>query len=477
MTANKKNSNHTSSKPDRGLFYALLLLVVWLPLPLGSNRPWAWSLMEAWIFIMAAGWCLGYARGRLRIPSAVGKAKPALILLILWQLLLTLQLIPLPANVIETLSPEAARMHALAQSYSGTPGWMTLTVDPAATTAYWFKALAYMLLFLLTLLLVRNRRRMKLLAYALVYSGLFQAVYGSVMTLTGIGHLFVDSANLQASGTFINRNHLAGYLEMTLATGIGLLIAGLEGGRAASWRQRLRDILKFIFSPKMRLRIYLAVMVIALVLTHSRMGNTAFFASLLIAGVIGLALSRHATRATVILLVSLILIDLLIVGTWFGIERVAERLEQTTLAAETRDEVDLYSVGILEDYPLFGTGGGSYYTAFTRYRGLDVPGFYDHAHNDYLEIASDTGLIGLGLMGVFVLLALIQALKAQASRRDPLARGMAFAALMAIAALLIHSTVDFNLQIPANAATFVLLLALAWLSAHQRKPGSDPNFR
>jgi len=78
----------------------------------------------------------------------------------------------------------------------------------------------------------------------------------------------------------------------------------------------------------MRLRLYLVMMVIALVLTHSRMGNVAFFFSLLIAGIIGLLLSRRAPRSTVILLTSLIIIDMFIVGAWFGIDKVAQRLEQ-----------------------------------------------------------------------------------------------------------------------------------------------------
>jgi hypothetical protein len=75
----------------------------------------------------------------------------------------------------------------------------------------------------------------------------------------------------------------------------------------------------------MILRLALCVLVIALTTTHSRMGNSAFFSSLLIAGGIGIVLSRHATRNTVILLASLIAIDLFIVGSWFGVEKLAQR--------------------------------------------------------------------------------------------------------------------------------------------------------
>ena len=118
---------------------------------------------------------------------------------------------------------------------------------------------------------------------------------------------------------------------------------------------------------------------------------------------------------------------------------------------------------------MLGSGGGSFYTAFTRYRGDDITAFYDHAHNDYVEFASETGVLGLTIMGLFVLGALVQALRALAQRKDPLPRGIAFAVIMGTTAILIHSTVDFNLQIPANAATFMLLQALAWLTLHLQR--------
>ena len=231
-----------------------------------------------------------------------------------------------------------------------------------------------------------------------------------------------------------------------------------------------------MFSSKIRLRLYLSVLVIAIVTTHSRMGNTAFFSSLLVAGVIGLALSRHATRATVVLLTSLIVIDLLIVGSWFGVEKLAKRIEETTLqGVEERQETPQLAQQIVKDYPWFGAGPGSFYTVFPRYRGPGVVTHNVHAHNDYVQFAAEHGIIGFGIIGSVVVLSLGAAVLAQWRRRDLLMRGMAFATVMGVTAILIHSTVDFNLQIPANALLFVLLLALAWIALFldRRLPSSD----
>src|SRR6185312_2457317 len=175
--------------------------------------------------------------------------------------------------------------------------------------------------------------RVLLLARVLVYAAVIEAVYAVTLHLGGVTEEYfgtllshVDSA----SGTYANRNHFAGYLEMTLALGIGLLIAGLSDRKADTWKKFFRLTIDWILSPKMILRLSLCILVIALTTTHSRMGNTAFFVSLLAAGGIGIVLSRHAPRNTVLLLASLVAIDLFIVGSWFGVEKLAQRLEQTT---------------------------------------------------------------------------------------------------------------------------------------------------
>jgi O-antigen ligase len=205
------------------------------------------------------------------------------------------------------------------------------------------------------------------------------------------------------------------------------------------------------------------------------MGNTAFFSALLIAGAIGIALSRHATRNTVFLLASLIAIDLFIVGSWFGVEKLAQRLEQTTVEdVREREDPAAHTLPLIKDYAVFGSGPGSFYVTFPRYRPETIANFYNHTHNDYAQFASESGLLGLAIIGGFVVLSLGAALVAQWKRRDPLLRGMSFACVMGVTSILIHSWVDFNLQIPANAVLFMVLLALGWISLyHDRHEHSD----
>ena len=454
--------------PEGILFWGFLLLLAWVPIPLGSNRAWAWTVLEIWAYLLLCGWLLAWVLEWVEAPDAVARAWPAWIVLALWLALQALHVVPLPAGWVATLSPGAYRAQAMLADVGLPHATMTLSIEPHASLVSLFKSFAYAAIFFLTLALVNRRSRVQVLARVLVYTAVVQAVLAVLAHLGGVkvdyfGTLIDHGA--QASGTYANRNHFAGYLELTLSIGIGLLIAGLSDRSADSWKKFLRQTLEWILSPKMFLRLSLCILVIALTTTHSRMGNTAFFAALLIAGIVGIGLSRHATRNTVILLASLVAIDLFIVGSWFGVEKLAQRLEQTTVEdVREREDPATYSGELIKDYPVFGAGPGTFYVAFPRYRHENVVAFFDHAHNDYAQFASESGLLGLGLVGLFVVLSLAAALIAQWRRRDPLMRGMAFACVMGVTAILIHSWVDFNLQIPANATLFMVTLALGWIA-------------
>jgi O-antigen ligase len=438
---------------------------------------WAWSAIEIAVFGLVCLWLLLWVFGRAEPSESLLGAWPAFAILAIWLAHVALSIVPLPPGWVEAISPESARMQHLTDAIGVKRDTMTLSVDPSASQGFLLKSLAYTGAFFLVLVLVNNRARVLTLVRVLVYGAVVHAVYAVLMHLAEVREdhfgTVINHAS-QASGTYVNRNHFAGYLEMMLALGIGLLIAGLSDRRSDTWKRFFSNLIEWILSPKMILRLALCILVIALTTTHSRMGNTAFFSSLLVAGGIGIVLSRHATRNTVILLVSLVVIDLAIVGSWFGVEKLAQRIEQTTVAdVEEREEPAAYTIPMIKDYPVFGAGPGTFYITFARYRPEKIVNYFDYAHNDYAQFAAETGLVGLGIVGLLVVITLAAALVAQWKRRDPLMRGMSFACIMGVTSILIHSWVDFNLQIPANATLFMVLLALGWISLNLDRHSVD----
>ncbi len=418
---------------SRYLLYFLIAILVFLPLPFGSNRPMYWWTSQLALHLLTA----------TVLVSAM-----------------------LSNRVRLAISPWHLGLFVVFLGIAGYPWLMGTSLDIHSTGSQLLKTISLFEVFFLAMVLVDSRQHLKTLVTALVLAGTFQAVYGSLMTITGTDYIWsqpkTNSVGV-ASGTFINRNHFAGYLEMCLALGLGLLIANLEDNRAVSWRQVFRRIITTLLGEKARTRIYLALMVIGLILSQSRMGNTAFFASMSISGLLGLLLFRNASRSVIILFASLLVIDIFLMGTFFGIDKVQQRLESTEVVTEERVEVNELSEELIRDNLWWGTGLGSYYTAFPQYRDERIGSFYNHAHNDLFEFPSELGLVGTVPLVLLVLSSFIAAIRLQVKNRSRLLRAMGFASSMAIIAIMLHSITDFNLQVFANAATFMVILALPFI--------------
>lgn len=442
------STSKTTRPADRWLFLFLCVVIAWLPIPLGSNRPWSSDLMQGMAGLLAIGLLLAIYRGKLHINPVIYRSLPAIVLLFAIPFWTALQLVPLPFSG-----------QAISQSHS-------LTIIALQ------KSVCYALLFVVLLQLVNTTSRLRTLAMVIVCSGLFQACYGLLVSMGGgefdILHIRSTYAiRGDATGTFINRNHLAAYLELCLAVGIGLMIAGITRQQeTGSWRARIRELLRAFLGDKARIRLFLVAMVIALVMTHSRGGNSAFFASMGISAAVGYLLYRRYSRSMVLLFGSMIAIDVFIVSSWFGLERLAQRIEQTDIARESRLDVAHLAWRWIQDYWLGGSGAGSFTTTFPAYRDNSIIGFYDFTHNDYLQILGEYGAIGAGLFLGFALYTLWTAFHAQRLRQNPLMRGMAFAAMMGLISLAIHSNTDFNLYIPANASLLTMVCALAFIARH-----------
>jgi O-antigen ligase len=119
------------------------------------------------------------------------------------------------------------------------------------------------------------------------------------------------------------------------------------------------------------------------------------------------------------------------------------------------------TVEIIKDFPLTGTGLGTYLYAYPMYETRFSGEMLEHAHNDYLELLAEGGVIAGGLIIVVAFGALAWLFSRWTRRNDHLVRGVGLGCLAGIAAILIHSLTDFNLHITANAVLFVTLYALA----------------
>lgn len=423
-----------------------MLLLLGLPLALGGNRDWIWPWFAAAAFALLALALAGAAFGRWGFGGLL-RQRAFLVL--------------------------AGLLLASGLPHLGPVGWLggLGPVDPAASARALLWQSACVALAVLLLWGCDSRHRLHAVALALFAGAVGQALWGAAALLGGFEPGVFQprpGASGVAHGTFVNRNHFAGHLAMLGALGAGLLLARLSTARPAHWRESLRGVLRALLGAGTWLRVGLALVVVGLVLSHSRMGNLSFAIALAVGALVALAMWRPLPRAMPWLFASVLLVDLLLLGSWFGVERVAQRIGETTLeVAPGRDSdaerwvVSATTLSMWRDHPWFGVGPGGFRTAFPTYKPASVALFYDHAHNDWAQSLAERGVVGtLPLVALFVL-AIGTGMAAVRARRDPRLRGIGLGAALGLLAHAVHGFADFNAQIPANAAAAWALVALA----------------
>jgi predicted neutral ceramidase superfamily lipid hydrolase len=120
--------------PDRHLFYLFLFTLIWMPLPAGSNWPWAWIVLQMLVFVTAIGWLIVYGNEKITLTKSFLKAKPVIVMLALWLCWVLIQTLPLPTPLVELLSSHSARQTLdAAQFIEKDPGFISVSVDPYQT--------------------------------------------------------------------------------------------------------------------------------------------------------------------------------------------------------------------------------------------------------------------------------------------------------------------------------------------------------
>lgn len=465
---------------EQVIFFGVAGLICWAPMALGSNLGFLTSMIECWVLALTMFTLLGWAGGQIRPAPGLRKGAVPLALLAGSIAVTAIQVIPLPQEIVAVLSPGSARAY-LASNLGIQPGGMFVSIERNESVQHLFLSISYWLLIALVFVVVDNGQKLRALCACLVLSGSLQAVLGIALHFSGADYtLFFSHVSHQSAviGGFFNRNSLAAYLEICLGCGIGLMVAQFADAPMRTVKQRLRWLVNLALSPKLVLRVLLIIMVLALILTRSRMGNGSFFAATLLVGLLGLLLIRNSSRAITIFFASMIAFDVFVVGSWFGVDQVAKRIEQTTITSEERHQSGATEESLEErgvpasaallawrDFPLLGAGSGAFAYLYPNYRPAEPTGFYEHAHNDYAEFLVEGGALGFGFLALLYAASMLAAVNAMRDRSDQRRRGIAMGCVFALLTIALHATVDMPLQMPANALAMCVVVAMAWLSA------------
>lgn len=197
-------------------------------------------------------------------------------------------------------------------------------------------------------------------------------------------------------------------------------------------------------------------MALSVFLCRSRGGMAALGAELIF---ITVFLSRIRHRAKSFAAIGVIAAVLAVLVVWVGSDPVVHRL--TDMKDANRLSIFKDTLHMWWSRPVVGYGAGTFALVYPTYQSFVVDSVINHAHNDYLELLSETGLVGLGLVSWFLTLVYRKTTKQLQPRSRSIDSAAMIAVMAGITGLLVHSLVDFNFHIPSNAALFFVMCAIA----------------
>lgn len=441
---------------DATVLLLVLVALLCVPIPLGSNRPYAWLGLNIYIFAVFAFWA---SRGIFYADHVKPRALPKTLvaLLVVWLAFIYLQTVELPSSVVAALNPLAYSLQQNLRLINVEPSH-TLSIDPGSSHGEFLKYLGYIAIATLLLATVTTRSRLLWTGAVVILAGVLEAVFGVYSYATDFV-IFpeTDAGNEVRAGTYVNRNHFSNFLTMVLGLVIGLLTAVINSRKLdpPSSTEGYSDVTTALTV----LLAGLALILIAAIFVSGSRGGVVFF---MLAFGLMLVLAwpaRHKSKGEFILapVVVLGVVTVLVLGFDKSVIRL---LEKDVFGGERALQY-LLSLKLLSSTWLTGVGAGNYQWAFTMFRNEDLRFVtYDHAHNDYLEVATEQGLVGSLLLGAAVCWIVWTLYTGYRSRRNPLMRGVIFGCLLSVIYMLMHSAVEFNFQIPANAIYFFAISAL-----------------
>lgn len=449
------------------IFFLLAALILFAPLIRGGNRPVPLLVLELMSLPL-----LAYVAWR---PSFL-KDLPrtflfALALLVLFPLL---QWLPLPAVLWQALPGRELYTAALTDFGTGASSLRPMSLVPSATEAAWLAMLPPLAVLLVTLGL--REEMLKRVVYIFLGMAAFQAVLALAQFGGGWGGGFrVNPDDIGRSlGTYANRNHLAGLLEMALPIALGLVAARIgRGGGAAHyagrhWLRRAGQFFARLPRPNqaMVFSALFVIVLLGLVFSRSRSGIMVGMAGIFLSALLygrHLGGARSHNMATVFAAVGLAL------ALEIGLAPVLERFSAEDVLADARWSIYASSMTALWQFFPFGSGLGTFPEVYWRFQPDTIAQFVNHVHNDYIEFVFEGGLPALVVIVIFAVLYV---------RRWPgLLRNASWDTLsfmqvgagISLFLMALHSLTDFNLHIPANAIYFALMAGVFFHRTEQNR--------
>ncbi len=452
-----------SLKLSKGLFF---FLFIFTPLAFGTTEPWSYAIMETGTGLA----CLLFFISILKNNNELYQV-PGITPLLLFLFYILFQIIPLPPFIVEYLSPGAFKIHQTTNLLADMNFWMTISVHQKATLSEFFRYATYVMFYVLTVQLLKEKEMLQTTVLVIV-------VFGGLLAFSSILQFYLteDMAlwfrhspiNSIVVGPYANHNHYAGLMELIFPVVLGLFLfyrprignTSLIKGIAEIFGQEKANIHILIGASAL-------LIIISIFVSLSRGAMISTCLALLLFTL--LLLKRRISKGNTMLMLGVIMISTLAIG-WFGWDQIFERFARLKNAQgviyESRLDFWKDTKNIINHYTISGSGMGTFSHIYPLHRSFQSDRFLTHAHNDYLELLAEGGIIAFFLAISFLLTLFYKTYKTFLKRRDGFSIYLYIGCITAMVSILLHSFTDFNMHIGANGLWFFFIAGIAVSAAN-----------
>ncbi len=446
--------------------FLFIFLILFTPLAFGTVEPWSYAIMEILTAFALFIFLVAVVKKNEKLYAV-----PGIIPLLILLGYVLFQLVPLPSDTVKLLSPAAFEVYQGSNLFSNTSKYMTLSLNHQATLSEFFRYSTYVMFYVLTIQLLKDKHLMR-------NTVLIIAFFGGILAVSSILQFYLTEnvllwfrpspKNSIIVGPYVNHNHYAGLMEMIFPIVLSLFFF---------YRPRIKNtslfkgIAEIFSSEKANIHILIGTAVLLIItsifVSLSRSAMISTFLSLILFTL--LLIKRKVSRGNTVLIVGVIMVTAISIG-WFGWDQIFDRFAKLKNAQgvihEARFDFWEDSKQMVEDYKITGSGFGSYRYVYPTYRTITTKLTLTHAHNDYLELLCEGGLIAFGLLSVFFLIVIYKTYLKFTERKQAFSIYLYMGSITAVTAILLHSFTDFNTHIGANGLWFFFVLGMTVSATH-----------
>ncbi len=421
------NQNLQTPRANKLAFFLLVALIIFTALAYGAvHQPiialvyiFSAIIMLLWAFDAFTGGVLKINKSLLQIP---------LYALFFYGMI---QIIPFGSS-------ETAGLDGISRTISLEPFWTKLTS---------FHILALSFIFSALLIFLDSAKRLRKIAVIITIFGFIYAFYAILQSVLSPNKIYgiYETPFAVPFGSFVNRHNFAAYMEMLVALPLGLVFAGAI--------------------PKDKRLLYftaIGLMGTALLLSGSRGGLVAFLAEIFLMAILTTNIKSYGQIflkiGLAVLLVAVIIGGSIFIGGESSLTRFADTANSKDVTTN-RTHIWSVTLDVIKENPVFGAGIGAFAVAYAKHDTFNGVERVEQAHNDYLQVLADAGIVGL-IIGLFFLAQLFKTGRKSIQTQNLFRRGIAVGAVAGCFAVLVHSLFDFVLHTTAISLMFLLLLAI-----------------